>query len=41
MDEAAMGIPEEILEEMEFGETITRLMMCPERRLIPKDAEDQ
>jgi len=36
MGEAAMGIPEEILEEAEFGETITMLMASPERRLLPK-----
>jgi hypothetical protein len=37
MDEAAMGIPEEIVEEAEFGEIITMLMACPERRLLPKN----
>jgi hypothetical protein len=36
VDEAAMGIPEEILEEREFGETISMLMACPERRLAPE-----
>jgi hypothetical protein len=26
---------DESFEESEFGETITRLMACPERRLVP------
>ncbi len=34
--EALMGVPEEILEGSEFGETITMLMACPERKLIPE-----
>ena len=35
MGEAAMGVPEGVLEEREFGETISMLMACPERKLVP------
>jgi len=32
---------EELLEEKEFGEVITRLMASPERRLIPYEDKEE